>query len=311
MDNIDQNQEFKYENKTLVLLPGSFKPPHKGHWQMVLDNLPIADEIHIFISNTSTKYISNRKLSLSNLKKLGKLKQFAEENLNSEEITKIFNELDEQIDNLTFNRLKEKLNELLSLNYADDEVSQEFKSQVQTYLKELEEKLFKSIRYTAAGTEILPETAEEIFNMYIKDYNVQDKVFVHISQAASPMLAAVGFANNNCLDCDLFIGSHTEDEANERSKQLEQLTKAFAYNPSNRIHLLPVSEKIQAARDIRANINNLNKNMFPEKITDETYNKILELLTNNIMEKTIKKDKFTLLFESFMHDLLNEGRKCI
>ena len=311
MDNIDQNQEFKYENKTLVLLPGSFKPPHKGHWQMVLDNLPIADEIHIFISNTSTKYISNRKLSLSNLKKLGKLKQFAEENLNSEEITKIFKELDEQIDNLTFNRLKEKLNELLSLNYADDEVSQEFKSQVQTYLKELEEKLFKSIRYTAAGTEILPETAEEIFNMYIKDYNVQDKVFVHISQAASPMLAAVGFANNNCLDCDLFIGSHTEDEANERSKQLEQLTKAFAYNPSNRIHLLPVSEKIQAARDIRANINNLNKNMFPEKITDETYNKILELLTNNIMEKTIKKDKFTLLFESFMHDLLNEGRKCI
>jgi DNA polymerase III delta prime subunit len=75
--------------------------------------------------------------------------------------------------------------------------------------------------------------------------------------------------------------------------------------------LLPVSEKIQAARDIRANINNLNKNMFPEKITDETYNKILELLTNNIMEKTIKKDKFTLLFESFMNDLVNEGRKCV
>ena len=34
-------EQFKYENKTLVLLPGSFKPPHKGHWQMVLDNLPI------------------------------------------------------------------------------------------------------------------------------------------------------------------------------------------------------------------------------------------------------------------------------
>jgi hypothetical protein len=29
------------------------------------------------------------------------------------------------------------------------------------------------------------------------------------------------------------------------------------------------------------------------------------------MEKTIKKDKFTLLFESFMNDLVNEGRKCI
>ena len=306
------DNEFKYVNKTLVLLPGSFKPPHKGHWQMVLDNLPIADEIHIFISNTSKKHIAARKLSKTNLKQAAQLKQKAIDNdlMKNQVINSVFKYIDEHIETITYTELKEQFNKIIEL--TDPELS-EYITEIKTYLEKLEKTLFKSIRFTSAGTEIQPEDSLKIWELFINEAGLQNKVFAQISSSPSPMLAAVGFANNNCTDCDIFIGSHTEDEASEREKQLNELTKAFSHNPTNKIHLLPKSPKIQAARDIRENINNLNKNMFPDIITEETYNQIKKILTPNIhMENiTIKKDKFNLLFESFMSNLVNEGRKCI
>ena len=282
--------------KNIVLLPGSFKPPHKGHWEMVMDNINTADEIHIFISNTSTKYISERKLSKSNLKPLGKILSKIEDEVEDKtpEITQFCEYIGSSIDTINYNMLKAKLEEVKSA--LPDDIQQ----MIDNYLKDVSENIFKSIRYTSAGTEITPEVSQEIFEQYIKDYNVGDKVFVHISTSPSPMIAAIGFTNATCKDCNIYIGSNTQDEAKERAKSINELIKGFSYNPTNKINLLPVANKIQAARDIRANINNLSKDMFPSEITDGTYNKIVELLTNNISESQFNQ-LFNTIITEFKH----------
>ena len=63
--------EVVYRNLTLAIVPGSFKPPHKGHWEMVMSyvNNKDVNKVLVLISNISTNAISNRALSLSNLKK--------------------------------------------------------------------------------------------------------------------------------------------------------------------------------------------------------------------------------------------------
>jgi hypothetical protein len=262
----------EYENKTLVLLPGSFKPPHKGHWQMVLDHKDKADEVHIFISNTSKKYISERKISIGNLKKLAKLLNEVKK-LNIPEMNEICQFFADNAETVNWNELKEKLDLLLT-----KEIPEELSKKIQNYISGLEETLFKSIRLTANGTEITPEVSLEIFEKYIKDYGLENKVFAHISTHPSPMLNAVGWVNAVCKGCTIYIGSTTTDENDTRADGINSLIKGFSYNPTNTIKLLPVAEKIQAARDIRKNINNISRDMFPANITDETYTKIKSLL---------------------------------
>jgi nicotinamide mononucleotide adenylyltransferase len=307
MNGFNDTEEYSIVGKTLVFLPGSFKPPHKGHWTMVTDNIDKADQIHIFISNTSETYIANRKLSLTNLKTVGKLYKFVKENgldIN-QQIKDSFEFLTDKANEINFNLLKDKLNELLEVQFDDsisDDVVNEFRTSISNYLNELQENLFKSVRYTSDGRCIEPETAAEIFDLYIKDYGYStEKVVVHICNNPSPITAAVGFANHQCKDCIIYVGSKTVDEESERGKAWEQTLKGFERNPSNKILVLPTSEKIQAARDIRANINNLTKDMFPEKISEQTFQKIKELLTGEIIES-----KFNQLYTSIVNGLLTE-----
>ena len=307
MNEFNETEEYSIIGKTLVFLPGSFKPPHKGHWTMVTDNIDKADQIHIFISNTSEKYISNRKLSLSNLKQLGKIYKFVTDNqLNvNNNIQLIFNYLTDNANEISFNILSEKINELLNIKFNDDideSIVTEFHNKLNDYLEDLRINLFKSVRYTASGKCIEPETSADIFNMYITDYGYStDKVIVHICNNPSPITAAVGFANHQCKDCTIYVGSKTIDEEAERGKAWQQTLKGFEKNPTNKILLLPTAAKIQAARDIRANINNLTKDMFPEKITDETFNKIKDLLEDS----PINESKFDSLYNSLIADLKN------
>lgn len=305
MNGFNETEEYSIIGKTLVFLPGSFKPPHKGHWTMVTDNIDKADEIHIFISNTSEKHISNRKLSLTNLKPLGKIYKFVKLNEldKNDKIKEIFEELTNNVNQVNLNVLNDKLTEVLNIKFdaTFDKIVEELHTQINDYLTDLKTNLFKSIRYTADGRCIEPETSAEIFDLYIKDYGFQNKVFVHICENPSPITAAVGFANHQCKDCIIYVGSKTVDEESERGKAWEQTLKGFSKNPTNEILVLPTSEKIQAARDIRANINNLTKDMFPEKISEQTFQKIKELLTGEIIES-----KFNQLYTSIVNGLLTE-----
>lgn len=50
---LDSDHEILYKNETLALIPGAFKPPHKGHWEMVMHYVDLADKIIVLISPKS------------------------------------------------------------------------------------------------------------------------------------------------------------------------------------------------------------------------------------------------------------------
>ena len=83
-----KDEDVIYRDITLAIVPGSFKPPHKGHWEMVMNYIDKTDKILILISNISTKAISERPLSMANISKLIKIKKFISEN-NLEDIDEI------------------------------------------------------------------------------------------------------------------------------------------------------------------------------------------------------------------------------
>ena len=84
MEDLQSDQQFEFEDMTLAIVPGSFKPPHKGHWEMVMNYVNKVDKVIVLISNISTRAISSRPLSLSNLRELGKITEYAKTKLAEE-----------------------------------------------------------------------------------------------------------------------------------------------------------------------------------------------------------------------------------
>ena len=102
--------EVVYRNLTLAIVSGSFKPPHKEHWEMVMSyvNNKDVNKVLVLISNISTSAISNRALSLSNLKKLAKIKEFVKSNnLNTDQLNEGFKEIDDEVESISYKRLEE------------------------------------------------------------------------------------------------------------------------------------------------------------------------------------------------------------
>ena len=44
MEDLQADQQFEFEDMTLAIVPGSFKPPHKGHWEMVMNYVDKVDK---------------------------------------------------------------------------------------------------------------------------------------------------------------------------------------------------------------------------------------------------------------------------
>lgn len=264
------NKDFKYKNKNICVVPGSFKPPHKGHFEMILECTKVAELTFVFISNTSEKYISERYLSITNLNKFAKI-------ISKFELPKdLKNEYDELILNantLSYNDLN---NFFEIIKKYKSEIDEKLISNLTKFMDSLQSKLFASIRKTSNGTEITPEIAKEIFEIFIKAYGLENKVFVQISQSASPMKDIIGFANNECKDCNIYLGRSTK---NDDFKAFDSLLSAFDENPTNVIIPFPINVKTQiSATDLRQNINNLTKDMFPDKISKEDFEQIQTLL---------------------------------
>ena len=57
----------EFNGITLAIVPGSFRPPHKGHWEMIQKYAKVADKVLIIISNISKYSIMIRPLSKANL----------------------------------------------------------------------------------------------------------------------------------------------------------------------------------------------------------------------------------------------------
>ena len=286
-EDIDKNQEYVlnedevlYRDETIALIPGSFKPPHKGHWEMVMKfvNNKEINKVIVLISNISTQAISNRSLSLSNLKKLGKIKEFIDKNdLHTDEIDEGLNIIDQSIDNLSFSMLQEVFNKMIQScdkNFNDNKKFAELKALIIDYIDDLKGKLFKSIR-KAGNIEITPMISKEIFEIFAKAYNVEDKVDVEVSEFASPITDAFQFINYKCKNCKVLLGVSEKGGDDARWNGIEKSIK----NETVEVIPSPVSvQTMLSATELRNNISNLKKEYFPDKLTEEDFNKIKDLL---------------------------------
>ena len=275
--------EVVYRNLTLAIVPGSFKPPHKGHWEMVMSyvNNKDVNKVLVLISNISTNAISNRALSLSNLKKLAKIKEFVKSNnLNTDQLNEGFKEIDDEVESISYKRLEEiftsKIIPSCIKNKNIDNNFVKLVDMINDYLKELKEKLFKSIR-KAGNFEITPEVSQKIFKIFAKAYGVENKVDIQISNSASPITDTIGFINHKCIDCNILLGVSEKGGDDSRWNGIDRSIKNETVNviPS------PVSVKTMiSATDLRNNISNLKKEYFPDKLSESDFNEIKKLLGN-------------------------------
>ena len=269
MEDLQSDQQFEFEDMTLAIVPGSFKPPHKGHWEMVMNYVDKVDKVIVLISNISTKAISSRPLSLSNLQRCGKIVDYAKTKLKDNQ--ELQEKLNVNAENLSFDQLSEILNLILEMNIEDNK----FNSMIQKYLDALRKGLFGSIRKTANNTEITPEMSKEIFEIFAKAYGVQDKVDIRISESASPINATYGLVNNACKNCKILLGVSNKGGDEARWNDLKQSEE----NPTNQLISSPVDvQTMLSATQLREGINNLQKDWFPENLSNEDFQEIKNIL---------------------------------
>lgn len=273
------DDEVIYKNITLAIVPGSFKPPHKGHWEMIMNYVNKADKVLILISNISTKAISNRPLSMINLNKLIKIKEFIQKNKldDYEKIPEIIKFFDESINELNYDQLIEKLNNLEKLcdQYSkNDKLFLDLKGIITSYESDLDKKLFKSIR-KAGNKEITPEASKEIFEIFINAYNLKDKVSVEISESASPITDTINFINYKCKNCKILLGVSEKGGDDSRWNGINKAIK------NETVEIIPSPVSVQtmiSATDVRNSINDLKKDYFPDKLTNKDFEKIKSIL---------------------------------
>lgn len=268
-----------FENMTIAIVPGSFKPPHKGHWEMIMKyvNNPDINKVLVLISNISTKTISNRFLSLTNLKQLGKIKEYINKNnLNTTTIDNALNTLDTNIETLTFNTLKDTLNNEI-IPVCDEINTTEYiklKDMINKYILTLENNLFKSIR-KAGKIEITPEISKEIFETFANNDNVLNKVEIKISESASPIVDTIRIINYNCKNCTVILGVSNKGKDAERWKDINKSIK----NPTVNVISMPIEVDTKLnATDIRNNITDLKKEYFPDVLSETAFKQIKNIL---------------------------------
>ena len=269
MEEIQDDHIFEFENMKLAIVPGSFKPPHKGHWEMIMNYVNKVDKVIILISNISTKAISSRPLSQAKLRDFEKIKEYITINYsNNIELMEKFNV---NIENLSFNDLKEIFNFVLNLNLQDDKLNK----LIVRYLDKLNKGLFVSIRKTSNNIEITPEMSKEIFELFAKAYGVQNKVDIRISEFASPIIATYSLITNNCKNCKIILGVSTKGGDESRWNDFKQNED----NLTNTVIVLPMNvHTMLSATQLRENITNLQKDWFPNKLTSTDFEKIKSIL---------------------------------
>lgn len=253
---------FEYYNSNLLILPGSFKPPLKEHWQAIMQyyNMSEIQQILIFISNISEQKNSNKLLSNTNLLPLFKII----DNYKSSIFKSTFNQIKQNVNTLTYEILRNKINTIISkINQFKTSEYDQLADQLYNYIFSLKKKLFTNIKYTEDNKEITPQISQKILDMYIQSYNVNNKIKIINSNDSSPIISAINFINDKCKNCNIYLGSINNDD----------LWKEYLKNISfdNNILIKPLNIKINYQYK-------LQKEYFPEKITNQQFEQIKQLL---------------------------------
>lgn len=264
-----ENQK-RFQNITLAIVPGSFKPPHKGHWDMIMEYAMQSDKVLVLISNISLESNSQRVLSKSSLSSLSKI--LADYTLENEHAISIVNSIKENADKLTLKSLENYINNLLQYLDKDSDMYKELTK----YISKLKQSVLKSIRKTATGSEITPEQAKQIFDIFVQAYNMQNKVIVEIGEKASPMSSAVPIINDECENCKILLGTSNKGDDGARWPSFMN-----SFNKENNNEFIEATVDVKtniSATYIRNNIQNLQKDWFPDNLTEEDFQKIKMIL---------------------------------
>lgn len=264
-----ENQK-RFQNMTIAIVPGSFKPPHKGHWDMIMEYAMQSDKVLVLISNISLESNSQRVLSKSSLSSLSKI--LADYTLENEHAISIVNSIKENADKLTLKSLENYINNLLQYLDKDSDMYKELTK----YISKLKQSVLKSIRKTATGSEITPEQAKQIFDIFVQAYNMQNKVIVEIGEKASPMSSAVPIINDECENCKILLGTSNKGDDGARWPSLIN-----SFNKENNNEFIEATVDVKtniSATYIRNNIQNLQKDWFPDNLTEEDFQKIKMIL---------------------------------
>lgn len=259
-----------FQNITLAIVPGSFKPPHKGHWEMIMEYASQSDKVLVLISNISEEANSNRILSKSSLLSLSKI--LADYTLENEHAISIVNSIKENADKLTLKSLENYINNLLQ--YLDK--NSDMYKELTKYISKLKQSVLKSIRKTATGSEITPEQAKQIFDIFVQAYNMQNKVIVEIGEKASPMSSAVPIINDECKNCKILLGTSNKGDDGARWPSFMN-----SFNKENNNEFIEANVDVKtniSATYIRNNIQNLQKDWFPDNLTEKDFQKIKTIL---------------------------------
>lgn len=259
-----------FQNITLAIVPGSFKPPHKGHWEMIMEYASQSDKVLVLISNISEEANSNRILSKSSLLSLSKI--LADYTLENEHAISIVNSIKENADKLTLKSLENYINNLLQYLDKDSDMYKELTK----YISKLKQSVLKSIRKTATGSEITPEQAKQIFDIFVQAYNMENKIIIEIGEKASPMSSAVPIINDECKNCKILLGTSNKGDDGARWPSFMN-----SFNKENNNEFIEANVDVKtniSATYIRNNIQNLQKDWFPDNLTEKDFQKIKTIL---------------------------------
>ena len=259
-----------FQNITLAIVPGSFKPPHKGHWEMIMEYASQSDKVLVLISNISEEANSNRILSKSSLLPLSKI--LSNYTLENEHAISIVNSIKENADKLTLKSLENYINNLLQ--YLDK--NSDMYKELTKYISKLKQSVLKSIRKTATGSEITPEQAKQIFDIFVQAYNMENKIIIEIGEKASPMSSAVPIINDECKNCKILLGTSNKGDDGARWPSFMN-----SFNKENNNEFIEATVDVKtniSATYIRNNIQNLQKDWFPDNLTEEDFQKIKMIL---------------------------------
>lgn len=259
-----------FQNMTIAIVPGSFKPPHKGHWDMIMEYAMQSDKVLVLISNISLESNSQRVLSKSSLLSLSKI--LADYTLENEYAISIVNSIKENTDKLTLKSLENYINNLLQYLDKDSDMYKELTK----YISKLKQSVLKSIRKTATGSEITPEHAKQIFDIFVQAYNMENKIIIEIGEKASPMSSAVPIINNECENCKILLGTSNKGDDGARWPSFMN-----SFNKENNNEFIEANVDVKtniSATYIRNNIQNLQKDWFPDNLTEKDFQKIKMIL---------------------------------
>lgn len=172
----------------------------------------------------------------------------------------------------------------------------------------------KQFRKTKNGTVITPEMSKAIWEIFIKRYNLGNKVKVEISEKPSPVTAAFDYVDNKIKNAKVYLGSSKKDNDWKRfsaaPKYFKDRDDIEIVDPEEAA-VVPLEGKNGvpfSATQIRDRIDDASfvKTMMPSKLTSEDVKKIMAILsatnesiTNNsydFLRTHIDIDKSTIAY---------------